>query len=84
LRKAADIDEAAARAMRALDQARADEGDDSAGSQDCDDNRERGDHALSLQPPPRGEGGGAPTGSARSGRPDDRLRAPVGASATYS
>ena len=48
LRKAADIDEAAARAMRALDQARANEGDDSAGTQDCDDNRERGDHALSL------------------------------------
>ena len=58
LRKAADIDEAAARAMRALDQARADEGDDGAGAQDCDDDRERGDHALSLYPPPRGGGGG--------------------------
>ena len=30
-------------------------------------------------PPPQSGGGGAPTGPARSGRPDDRLRAPVGA-----
>jgi hypothetical protein len=50
LRKAADIDEAAARPVRALDQARAHEGYEGRGAKDPDDDDESG-HGVSLFPP---------------------------------
>ncbi len=45
LAQAVDIDEAAARRMRALDQPRADEGDDGAGGENFGDSRQRVVHS---------------------------------------
>jgi len=50
LPKAAGIDEAAARPVCALDQARAHESYDGGGTYDCDDNDESGHDMLFLYP----------------------------------